>query len=105
MSISLQKGNKKSNFRSDGYLITANTNVFYFILVGFWDVFGKENQSKREDFGCVDDLDPSLEVGSSSGINLAASWDSFWKALEASQGGFWNDFGIFLGYSLGNAIL
>ena len=53
----------------------------------------------------MDDLDPSLEVGSSSGINLAASWDAFWKALEAPQGSFWNDFHIFLGYNSGNAIL
>ena len=44
-------------------------------------------------------------VGSSSGINLGASWGAFWKALEASQGGFWDDFLIFLRYNFGNAIL
>ena len=53
----------------------------------------------------MDDLEPSLGIESSSGINLTASWDPFWKALEASQGGSRNDFGIFLGYTLGNAIL
>ena len=53
----------------------------------------------------MDDLEPSLGIESSSGINLAASWDPFWKALETSQGGSWNDFGIFLRYILGNAIL
>ena len=53
----------------------------------------------------MDTLNPRVVVGSPSGINLAASWDAFWKALEASQGSFWNDFHIFLGYNLGNAIL
>ena len=53
----------------------------------------------------MDNLDSRLVVGSPSGINLAASWDAFWKALEAPQESFWNDFHIVLGYNSGNAIL
>ena len=69
------------------------------------ELFWKKNQTKISLESHLDSRRPPKGIGELLGIDLGASWASFWRVLEASQERFLNDFGIVLRYILGNAIL